>query len=110
MLLAVIAGCGGAGDDPVDTGGTVSDTTSEAVDGAALYQMACAGCHGEDGRGGSGGPDLLDRAADLSVSEIVDVILLGAGFMNPIPLTEGEAAAVAHHVVDEVVGAAGSGG
>ena len=109
LTLGLLLGCAEDLPATLDSGssGTASasgTTTTEAPDGAALYGLSCAGCHGADGRGGAGGPDLLDRAAELSVTEIVSVILDGAGFMDPVSLSEGEAAAVAHYVVDEIVG------
>lgn len=48
--------------------------------GGLLFAMHCAGCHGDDGSGGSG-PDLREHAGDEEQDELIDVILNGDGAM-----------------------------
>jgi mono/diheme cytochrome c family protein len=72
-------------------------------DGASLYFSVCADCHAADGRGSDRGPDLTEAAVELSVDDIVTVVLDGEGLMNPQTLDAAEAEAVASFVLDTLV-------
>lgn len=99
-LLALTLAC-----DPSTQ--TTDDTGEGAtLDGAALFASNCARCHAADGTGGRGGPDLIDRAADMTVEDVEDVILNGSGRMRARDVTPAEAAAIADYVVFDLVGAA----
>ena len=99
LLLA--AGCLGDPGQPIDTGG-MADGPKTAISGESLFVLACASCHGVDGRGGSSGPDLAQRTAGLTTADIADVVLFGSGFMDPVPLDATDADAVARYVSELV--------
>lgn len=67
--------------------------------GQAIYNAACAACHGADGKLGVGGAKDL-TASTLSHAEKVDMITNGKGLMTPFKgqLTEQEIDAVASYV------------
>lgn len=75
---------------------------SPSLTGQELFEFACARCHGADARGGNGGPDLLERAVDEAA--IVDAVLDGIGFMEPVPLDEAQAERVAGYVLELLSG------
>ncbi len=87
MSLLSLAGCGrpGAAGEP---------------DPSQLFYATCSGCHGADATGTDRGPDLSWQAADLSLEEVVDVILDGEGSMDPVDLTSEEAHLVADHLIE----------
>ena len=95
MLFVVALGC--ASSEPVEQ-------AVVEVDGETLFLDTCAVCHGDDGRGGDFGPDLADRARDLAVEDIEDVILDGSGFMDPVDVSYEEARAIAAYVESAVLG------
>lgn len=83
--------------DATDSGGDPQDTDTgqgQSFDGAALYIKYCSGCHKADGTGRSG-PNIQDEAAEESIDELVEVILEGDDDMPAIPLSYGEAVAIA---------------
>jgi quinoprotein glucose dehydrogenase len=49
--------------------------------GAAVYALACAGCHGGDRRGHERAPPLIDIGARLSAEQLQQVLEGGRGFM-----------------------------
>lgn len=67
--------------------------------GQAIYNVACAACHGQDGKLGVGGAKDL-TASILSHAEKVDMITNGKGLMTPFKaqLSEQEIEAVASYV------------
>lgn len=74
--------------------------------GATVFTEKCAGCHGDTGHGGAGGPDL--RAMPLAQTEdgTVEQVTNGGGGMPPFggQLSEEEISNVAAFVVHDVVG------
>jgi cytochrome c6 len=80
ILLPVIAACGGKKEDTA-TSPPVSMVESEpGVDGAKVFKISCAVCHGPDGKLG------LNGSKDLSVSiltleERIALITKGKGLM-----------------------------
>ena len=107
--LALAVGCGGDKDDGGDTApattGTATGTGTgtgtggtAARDGATVYGEVCIACHGADGKGSVAGPDLEPIVAALTDEEIADVALNGFGNMDPMPVSEEEALAVAAHI------------
>lgn len=84
----ILGACGG-GDDKVDEGAAPEGETS-TVDAESTFQSSCVTCHGGNLEGGSG-PALDKIGADLSESEIHDVIINGQGGM-PGGIIKGEEA------------------
>ncbi len=62
------------GEDPVDLVG-------DATCGVDTYDSHCSSCHGDDGRGGDGYPDLSERVPALSDDELVGIIERGPANM-----------------------------
>ena len=90
---SVTDACGSRSAAPgTGTGGTA------ARDGATVYGEVCIACHGADGKGSVAGPDLEPIVAALTDEEIADVALNGFGNMDPMPVSEEEALAVAAHI------------
>jgi mono/diheme cytochrome c family protein len=58
----------------------------DAKKGAAVYQKACASCHGPTAIGGSGGPALVDRPVVHRAHEFETVVLRGRERMPAVPL------------------------
>ncbi|HEX6206399.1 MAG TPA: c-type cytochrome [Solirubrobacterales bacterium] len=74
--------------------------------GETIFAENCAGCHGEDGHGGAGGPDLrtmpLAQTEEGAIQQVTD----GGGGMPPFggQLSEEEITDVAAFVVQKIVG------
>ncbi len=67
----------------------------DPVLGEELYELSCSGCHGLDGAGGYGGPNLLDQTDD----HIADFIQNGEGNMPAFPdFTNQDIADVIAHI------------
>lgn len=92
---------GGAG---AEEGGEAAGGDADA--GAEVFATSCAACHGEDGHGGAGGPDLttLPKAQEQASAE--EQVREGGGGMPPFEgqLDDEEIANVAAFVVQKVVG------
>ena len=67
-----------------------------------LFEVQCAACHGNDGRGAERGPDIVSpqRAAERSLDELQRIIRSGvpAGGMPPTTMSADEIGHVARHV------------
>lgn len=74
-----------------------------AVDGKTLYEANCKICHGNDGKLGMAGASDLTKTT-LTVSDIKSVILNGKNAMNPIEMSDEQAAAVADYVENSIKG------
>src|SRR5690606_13234174 len=64
--LAVYTGCssgGGGSDDTGDGDGDERTFEEQVADGAALYGMHCAHCHGDGGEGTPDGPAVVGAGA-----------------------------------------------
>lgn len=99
-------GCSGDDDDDQGDGDGAALTNpydgdaAAAAEGATLYaDVGCGTCHGADGRGTPGYPDLKD-ASDKPDGELFEVIELGDGAMVGYgdELTEDEIWKVVTHV------------
>jgi uncharacterized membrane protein SirB2 len=72
-------------------------TVAIAGDAKTLYEANCKLCHGSDGKLGiSGASDL--SATSLDTDGIKNVIIRGKNMMQPIPVSEDQAAAIAEYV------------
>ncbi len=71
-MFGLLAGCGStgeageAGEAPGAVVAATAPATAGAVDGAALYQVKCASCHGTDLRGTTKGPSHLSQVYEPS--------------------------------------------
>lgn len=74
--------------------------------GKTIFADNCAGCHGEDGLGGPGGPDLTTMPLAQTEEGAIQQVTNGGGGMPPFgeQLSEEEISDVAAFVVQEVVG------
>jgi len=74
--------------------------------GAEVFATNCAACHGEDGHGGAGGPDLTTMPKAQNEPEAIEQVTDGGGGMPPFggQLSEEEIQNVAAFVVQKVVG------
>lgn len=74
--------------------------------GATVFAENCAVCHGSDGHGGGGGPDLRTMPKAQSEEGAIEQVTDGGGGMPPFGgvLSEEEIKNVASYVVQDVVG------
>ncbi len=74
--------------------------------GAQVFATNCSVCHGEDGHGGAGGPDLTTMPKAQNEPEAIEQVTNGGGGMPPFggQLSEEEIQNVAAFVVQKVVG------
>jgi mono/diheme cytochrome c family protein len=74
--------------------------------GAEVFATNCAVCHGEDGHGGAGGPDLRTMPKAQEEATAIEQVTEGGGGMPPFggTLSEEEIQNVAAFVVQKVVG------
>ena len=55
--------------------------TANAAAGAPVFAANCSVCHGADGKGGNGGPDLTSIPAAKQMAKVVDQVSNGGGGM-----------------------------
>lgn len=74
--------------------------------GETIFAENCAVCHGEDGHGGAGGPDLRTMPLAQTEEGAIQQVTNGGGGMPPFgeQLSEEEISDVAAFVVQEIVG------
>jgi len=60
--------------------------SGDAKNGAAVYQVACASCHGKDGVGGPIGPTLVHRPVLHRVHDFEEVVRVGRQRMPSVKL------------------------
>lgn len=110
--------------DPVDAGGEEAapeegsqeeepvgpvgeeESGGDTAAGKTVFAENCAGCHGEDGLGGPGGPDLTTMPLAQTEEGTIQQVTNGGGGMPPFggQLSEEEISDVAAFVVQDVVG------
>jgi cytochrome c551 len=100
-------GSGGAkagGGEGAAGGATAEGGNPEA--GAMVFAENCSVCHGEDGHGGAGGPDLRTMPKAQEEATAIEQVTDGGGGMPPFGgvLSEEEIQNVAAYVVQDVVG------
>ncbi|HEU5063428.1 MAG TPA: c-type cytochrome [Solirubrobacterales bacterium] len=94
-------------EEPVgESEGAKEASGGEAAAGATVFADNCAGCHGDDGHGGAGGPDLTTMPLAQTEAGTVKQVTNGGGGMPPFggQLSEEEISDVAAFVVHDVVG------
>lgn len=89
-----------------EAGGGEAAGGGDAEAGAEVFATNCATCHGEDGLGGAGGPDLTTMPKAKSEPETEAQVREGGGGMPPFEgvLDDEEIENVAAFVVQKVVG------
>jgi mono/diheme cytochrome c family protein len=87
------------GDEPSGGGSTQTGAGGDPVAGKRIFAANCAACHGPEGHGGAGGPDI---SGQRETAHVVEQVTNGGGGMPPFKgaLTEKQirdvAAWVAH--------------
>jgi mono/diheme cytochrome c family protein len=94
FLAAALLACGGPHQKPASTG------NGAAPDGAAIYSVKCAICHGDDGAKETAGAKNLQVSA-LSKDDVSAQIRYGKGAMPPQNgvLNDAEIEAVTNYVM-----------
>ena len=94
LLLTYLLACGDGHDHDHDHD-HFDLPTGDAEVGEPLFTQSCSGCHGADGTGGYGGPDLLGQTTD----HIADYIWNGKGNMPAFPdYTDQDVADIIAHI------------
>ena len=77
-----------------------------AAAGKEVFAEECSVCHGADGLGGNGGPDLTTHAESQRTEGAEEQVTNGGGGMPAFKgtLSEEEIANVAAYVVEDIVG------
>jgi cytochrome c oxidase subunit II len=80
--------------------------TADASAGEAVFSENCSVCHGSDGHGGNGGPDLTTMPKAQEQASAEEQVTNGGGGMPPFAgtLSEEEISNVAAYVVEDIVG------
>ncbi len=71
----------GSGTEHAGEGGGGSQKTGDAAAGATVFADNCAGCHGVDGTGGNGGPDLTAIPSAKDAATVTKQVQNGGGGM-----------------------------
>lgn len=96
---------GGGGGEKEGGGGEAGGGPSAAA-GQAVFADNCSVCHGADGRGGNGGPDLTTQPKSKSIPASEEQVRKGGNGMPPFEgtLSPEEIEDVAAYVVESIVG------
>jgi quinohemoprotein ethanol dehydrogenase len=83
--------------------GTTGTATSVAA-GKVVFADNCATCHGANGAGGNGGPDLTTRPNSKKLAAVMEQVRNGGGGMPPFKdtLTEAQIKAVSAYVTQKI--------
>jgi mono/diheme cytochrome c family protein len=86
--------------------GEEEEAGGDPAAGETIFAENCAGCHGEDGHGGAGGPDLRTMPLAQTEEGAIQQVTNGGGGMPPFggQLSEEEITDVAAYVVQKIVG------
>ncbi|HXQ89061.1 MAG TPA: c-type cytochrome [Solirubrobacterales bacterium] len=87
-------------------GSESSEAGGDPAAGETIFAANCAVCHGDDGHGGAGGPDLTTMPLAQTEEGAIEQVTNGGGGMPPFgeQLSEEEISDVAAFVVHEIVG------
>jgi cytochrome c551 len=87
-------------------GGGEESAAGNPEAGQEVFATNCSVCHGQDGHGGAGGPDLRTMPKAQNEPEAIEQVTDGGGGMPPFggTLSEEEIDNVAAYVVQDVVG------
>jgi cytochrome c5 len=88
------------------TGGSTAPTGGSAAAGKSIFQSNCATCHGADGKGGNGGPDLTSEPLAQTTAGVIKQVTNGGGGMPSFKgqFTSAQLANLAAYVVHTIVG------
>jgi cytochrome c551 len=88
------------------SGGSEEAAAGNPEAGAEVFATNCSACHGMDGHGGAGGPDLRTMPKAKTEAGAIKQVTNGGGGMPPFggTLSEEEIDNVAAYVVQDVVG------
>ena len=94
-------GTGHAGQSPSEP---TDEAEGDAEAGAAVWNDNCAGCHGADGTGANGGPNLVGREVALDTAKVRAQVANGGGGMPAFKdtLTAKQINDVAAYVSEEI--------
>jgi quinohemoprotein ethanol dehydrogenase len=94
------------GGKEAEGGETAAAGAPDAMAGAEVFSENCSTCHGADGLGGNGGPDLTTMPKAKEQAGAEEQVTNGGGGMPAFggTLSEEEIANVAAYVVEEIVG------
>jgi alcohol dehydrogenase (cytochrome c) len=89
-----------------EEGGAEAGAGPDAAAGKEVFAENCSTCHGADGLGGNGGPDLTTMPKAKEQKGAEEQVTNGGGGMPPFKgtLDEEEIANVAAYVVEDIVG------
>ncbi|MCB9671356.1 MAG: cytochrome c [Alphaproteobacteria bacterium] len=82
-LLTLLAGCPG-GETPTEPTTRIEDIlalTGDTTAGGNVYSTNCATCHGADGTGGSGFPNLTVEVPEHTEEQVLTIVIDGEGTM-----------------------------
>lgn len=93
-------------EEPVGSSDNGEAGGGDPAAGKTIFADNCASCHGEDGHGGPGGPDLTTMPLAQTEEGTIQQVTNGGGGMPPFgeQLSEDEISDVAAFVVQDVVG------
>jgi cytochrome c oxidase subunit II len=96
---------GGEGGEGAEEG-AAGGATADASAGKEVFSENCSVCHGADGLGGNGGPDLTTMPKAKEQAGAEEQVTNGGGGMPPFGgiLSEEEISNVAAYVVEDIVG------
>jgi alcohol dehydrogenase (cytochrome c) len=99
-------GAEAAGGKEAEGGETAAAGAPDAMAGSEVFSENCSTCHGADGLGGNGGPDLTTMPKAKEQAGAEEQVTNGGGGMPAFAgtLSEEEIANVAAYVVEEIVG------
>jgi quinohemoprotein ethanol dehydrogenase len=94
------------GGKEAEGGETAAAGAPDAMAGSEVFSENCSTCHGADGLGGNGGPDLTTMPKAKEQAGAEEQVTNGGGGMPAFAgtLSEEEIANVAAYVVEEIVG------
>jgi mono/diheme cytochrome c family protein len=97
---------GGESMEGESEGGEEAATEGNAEAGEVVFSENCSVCHGADGHGGNGGPDLTTMPKAQEIASAEEQVTNGGGGMPPFggTLSGEEISNVAAYVVHEIVG------
>jgi cytochrome c553 len=97
---------GGESMEGESEGGEEAMAEGNAEAGEAVFSENCSVCHGSDGHGGNGGPDLTTMPKAQEIASAEEQVTNGGGGMPPFggTLSGEEISNVAAYVVHDVVG------